>query len=1215
MSQTTLNKDSFVDYHCQRNKKNKKNKRKPAKARKRSKTQYSVPPMHVILSHRRKNSPEECEEGYLSDTPAVHKDDEDIIKHHKFEKVKRSRSPKSSPVMRHKTKSTAAEPECNLLKNKRLSISFESLEVFDDLPNGEHTDQKGTEETEEATSKSAKGDRRGTLHRLFNRAKSSFDLFAKSEKTEKPEKSQKTEHDTIEATEVDRVDDDAATEQNSPKIPRGRATSEPTNSSDSQLSLVQFEEVSKSLDDLQSEFPTTNNEPAGDVSVFIQTKQQGDEKEEMKQNITDLAKVKEPHEHEVAAADNTSQLKGTEDQHISSSTSDLLFKGPDDNQHTQIYSLLNVQLTPVKTEEESDETDDRTKRTQGEPFRSYDTVIHEKLKSKVLDSGQTTRTTSTENVQGTPKEKSVELTRCTSAPVQTKIERFLREVEAENAQLQSLDNAEETTGTTQAREHRTVSIRTVPEMTLRVAQGSAGPTQTTRIPTHASPRGVQVLRPTVKEAPGRVPATEHTAVTTQITAEKTQQFARCTSCLPQIIRTAAEATNVGTLTDKPAMIQDTETLQRAQSCDEATVQRPDCDSKVQTSPKSVNKCTDENTDQQTTTDQTKISHIPNETTKTLKIYVYHTTIVLETVPDPHHLCSSGGCRQAETVSDRNQPEITGELNITQQQMCWEKLVNLDNSEAHSNASPDRPGAEMSHQTEVQREASNTRDDSSASQELLVHHQDGNVEKGTASPSQQPDKEPEKYHNRHTNQNGTEDREQPESVNSQRKGSGGLCPTKTVGMLSEILNELEPVCSTEDMEEPRVARGEKNNPDPTQTPPCGNKHHESLNNDEMGEEGEKHDGVLFKGPATHWQNGDLDGELSSDSDGSSSVPHPDKEEALETCRGISIRNLITMFESGDVRRRHKSSTLPRARPSTSLIHSSHHQAATSSTLPRNIKPHPPVHNKKDALTTIQMSQESSGVWTSMPNLACKATAFDAHATTLKTSNPNNVSSPKVPASKDELQTLQRGKYVSSILLKFQQLQKQNAEGSEHLKRKTQPLLSRSGHYKRALVVGRAKSMTNLASQKLEFTNGPTEVQHLSCENMNSIQLQLPRIDPAQEHSLRKCKSEVFFTDSHESDSSRASGFDSVSETHTHLQTTHRHRISTTDGSDLDLSDGYMAEAEDSDVSPAAHLRTHFSPSFTSEAQVQIRFCSSCVIFFDSRCSVFTLCFVAPQFDSF
>ncbi len=522
---------------------------------------------------------------------------------------------------------------------------------------------------------------------------------------------------------------------------------------------------------------------------------------------------------------------------------------------------------------------------------------------------------------------------------------------------------------------------------------------------------------------------------------------------------------------------------------------------------------------------------------------------------------------------------------------------------------------------------------------------------------------------------------------------GLCPTKTVGMISEILEELEPVCHDDENEETALAVGivqefstealpfvnQKNDQNPTVDKSTKsivtslgegddkekNKkkariaEHESeteenaslcQHTEEISTVADFREDLQMPEPNKFRANSDfsfweskekllgsplpsLNNEEETNSDSSSSsddssIPHPDMEEALEMCKGVRIRKLISFFESGDKPKRRRSLTLPRSGISGDRVRNlsgtgSGLAPRSASTLPRNLKVVSPVSRQ-----TQQVRMSESCWWSSMPNLAPE----------VKGTIPKSRSERKLKEARQEIKTLQKGKFVSSVLLKLQQMGQQR-EPREATNHSLQPIRNRTGDYKKALVIGRAKSMSNLASNE----DLPTQSQYLSVGNVTS-KLSLLSADECQRHvqtseenltsgsrvrkidramqsfqrtralfesgnggSARKWKSEVFFTDSHESDSSRASGIDSAGDSrcpgwhlkpprphHTNTRSSPRlkrvpglavprhlaHRNISDGSSDLDLSDGYVAEAEDSDVSPAQFSK-HFPPSLSTE----------------------------------
>ena len=466
--------------------------------------------------------------------------------------------------------------------------------------------------------------------------------------------------------------------------------------------------------------------------------------------------------------------------------------------------------------------------------------------------------------------------------------------------------------------------------------------------------------------------------------------------------------------------------------------------------------------------------------------------------------------------------------------------------------------------------------------------------------------------------------QTDDVPKQR--SDGLCPTETTNMLSEILNELESTChndeddekmsmvkSKNDMNDSESAR-ERTSTFPSKSRSSGTENDQVFETRQLNEEkdvskvdiasGEmicnqqetddvnrsrlsstdvleestaKNEVELFRALSRD-ENRDVIHDFESSSD-DGSIPHPDKEEALETCRGVKIRNLISLFESGPTRKS-RSSTLPRSGVNQP-IRITDVKARTVSTLPRKIGAIP---IRKDVTGKVNKPIQPDNIWTSLPNLA----QTSSKNLVLGTNDNQDRQDGKRPVgAREEIQTLQKKKFVSSVILKFQQLEKQSLEQK---KSSSQPIKSRNGALKHAQLVGRAKSTSNLTSEEVSrpvlhqikphcvSTGNLLHQQPLSHSQDDSIDLKVFEFDDAQdimENSLRKCKSEVFFTDSHKSDSSRTSGMESARNA-TRLNLRHGLRKLSLRSDSSDLSDGYLAEAEDSDVSPA-----HIPSSFTRE----------------------------------
>ena len=476
---------------------------------------------------------------------------------------------------------------------------------------------------------------------------------------------------------------------------------------------------------------------------------------------------------------------------------------------------------------------------------------------------------------------------------------------------------------------------------------------------------------------------------------------------------------------------------------------------------------------------------------------------------------------------------------------------------------------------------------------------------------------------------------------QKRRTDGSCPTETTNMLSEILNELEPTChNDEDDEEAsrvkdkndmnvseltseRTSRftsqsrssGTKNEDQVFETRQldkekdvskadnasgekiCNSKEIDDVNRSRLpstsvqGESEAKNEVELC--PAlSRDENRNVVHDFESSSD-DGSIPHPDKEEALETCRGVKIRNLISLFESGPSRKS-RSSTLPRSRVNPP-IRITDVRARTVSTLPRKIGAVPIT---KDVAGQARKPLQSDNIWTSMSNLAQRSgtnLVFGAN------DSQDRQDTKRTIGAREEIQTLQKKKFVSNVILKFQQLEKQSLEQS---KSSSQPIKSRNGALRHAQLVGRAKSTSNLTSEEVSWpvlhqtklhcvsTGNLLLQQPLSYSQDESIDLKVFEFDDPQdmENPLRKCKSEVFFTDSHESDSSRASGMESARNASS-LNLRHGFRKLSLCSDSSDLSDGYLAEAEDYDVSPA-----HIPSSFTREVQFHFSlFCFSSQLF--------------------
>ena len=449
--------------------------------------------------------------------------------------------------------------------------------------------------------------------------------------------------------------------------------------------------------------------------------------------------------------------------------------------------------------------------------------------------------------------------------------------------------------------------------------------------------------------------------------------------------------------------------------------------------------------------------------------------------------------------------------------------------------------------------------------------------------------------------------------TQKPRPDGLCPTETKSMLSEILNELEPTCHNDEDDEERSrvqdqndinfseltkertsifhsqsrSSGTENADQVFQTRQldeadnasgekiCSTKEIDNANRsrlpstDALEESEAKYEVELCRALSRDENRNAIQDFDSSSDDGS--IPHPDKEEALETCRVVKIRNLISLFESGPTRKS-RSSTLPRSRV-YSPIRITDVNARKIGAVPI----------RKAVTGKVNKPLQSDNIWTTMPNLAQRS---GTNLVLVTNDNQDRQDGKRPVGAREEIQTLQKKKFVSSVILKFQQLEKQSLE---QRKGSFQPIKSRNGALQHAQLVGRAKSTSNLTSEEV---SGPVSHQtKLHCVSTGNLLLQQPLFhsqdesidlkvfefdDPQDmENPLRKCKSEVFFTDSHESDSSRASGMESARNASS-LNLRHGFRKLSLCSDSSDLSDGYLAEAEDSDVSPA-----HIPSSFTRE----------------------------------
>ncbi len=225
--------------------------------------------MHVIMAHRRKSAKDGEEvdhgSGYLSDSPitSLKPRSQSVTAFERFSPARSpSRSPTSSPILKPRSRSSASLDR-NLKGLRRLSRSFESIDfvgVSTDDELSESRDSSGAN-TEKSSEKPSKSERRGTLSKLFNKAKSSFDLFStRSERSKSDAKesdliSTRTERSKSEAKDLDlfspRSRSDSrdilpgSSESNEkadelPWRPRPRATSEPTKRLGQIFDLVTF---------------------------------------------------------------------------------------------------------------------------------------------------------------------------------------------------------------------------------------------------------------------------------------------------------------------------------------------------------------------------------------------------------------------------------------------------------------------------------------------------------------------------------------------------------------------------------------------------------------------------------------------------------------------------------------------------------------------------------------------------------------------------------------------------------------------------------------------------------------------------------------------------------------------------------------------------------------------------------------------------------------
>ena len=1523
--------------------------------KKRPKTQSSVPPMHVILSHRRTHSHDENNSiGYLSDGPLDdnerrprsksvmtldRKPNEGPRYHGKFAKVKMSKSPKSSPVLRHRTKSTVSAPDSSLLTDKRLSRSFESLVIFDDPSSGENNDIKEVEEIiKPVQGKPPKGERRGTLQRLFTKAKSSFDLFVKAEKAEKAERP--TNDIIANATQGSQKtgDDEDDDYDDIPWKPRPRTTSEPLKSGEMLFSLVAFDDVTKSLDDLSSDRrnveetqqpdSSINREMSNSGSVFLSphnNEESSPQSSETQPNVTksqdDINEHSQTAEIMVLNAEThlpddleTSSDDGTipETQEQADDNYELIFEMEMDKTLDEMQ--LDIQNTP--TQDLTEDTINTVADKQGDEFSTgmfsdlvnnkgseparikdkADIHIVESMALNTLIIGQTntsdndrdssdeligiktgdntsdvaetsavinesspvdegtavSKSQSTDSVskvnvlckntdegiqsqvkysdESTPKDDVMGTTEIqvsqlvtsiqspdiknqdeniNEAPTTEKGTNTIDDTTVNNAQsgtqissllnveLQQLEDRTDTTLlynvedrlqngfrsagdlgdlTTQTgdvnevsseeptewhcgrgltieydkecqsklidKEEIQVKLCEVQTKEVKSIEENSGvdlatvnensednkvdefsrkffPEQIANlhelsvdIPNlnfDTIPDSTQIILKTVDVNQVSVSKTEpieemvnvidsinHSVFALELISDTALGFPECCSAIPRCTcdTVTYHKRSVFITMDEPkqdsqiVLIGTSNMDKHPETEDEtyapgtdAVKHSNDLSNKI----KSSLEVEEENKNTKESNDNENNHQVNTEFTTKWKIYVYHTTMVLETISGPVSHTAPDATNRAEeedkkfaTISDAQairsinmaenndimHAEVFETLNSIpdprhrNEEECYQDRDDLPipviRIESPTTAESSFSGAESSDRSSQDSSKEITH---SQNQEDLVtpEQHDESRETGTPEDLNLGDKDSveceenstaeetsdtEKTDNRfnsHTEPTTKEIEEKriPPGETSvhktddiQKPRQDGLCPTETTNMLSEILNELEPACHNDedqdDEETPKVkvkaendikvseAISKQTNRIPSLSRfSCTENEDQGFETRQLDEENyisklditsgeticnqqEIDEGNRFRLPSTDVpeesmtkndaercrtlsQNKNIsaiqDSESCSD-DGS--IPHPDKEEALETCRGVKIRNLISLFESGTARQS-RTSTLPRSGVNLPIS-----KTRTVSTLPRKTRD---VPIRKAVAGKVSKPLQSENIWASMPNLAQRS------GTNGTDDSQDRQDSKRAMGAREEIQTLQKKKFVSSVILKFQQLEKQSL--GEQWRGGSQPIKNRNGALKHAQLVGRAKSTSNLASEEVSIpalhqtkphcvsTGNLLHQQPLSYSQDESIDLNVFEFDDAQdtENSLRKCKSEVFFTDSHESDSSRASGMESARNA-SRLNLRHGFRKLSLRSDSSDLSDGYLAEAEDSDVSPA-HMTNHFPSSFTRE----------------------------------
>ena len=1455
--------------------------------------------------------------------------------HGKFAKVKMSKSPKSSPVLRHRTKSTVSAPDTSLLTDKRLSRSFELLVIFDDPPSsGENNDIKEVEEiTEPVQGKPPKGERRGTLQRLFTKAKSSFDLFAKAEKAEKAERSRSETIANLAEVSQKTSDDDDDDNDDKPWKPRPRATSEPFKSGEMLFSLVAFDDVTKSLDDLSSDLrnveetlqpdssinremsnsgsvflsslnnqasstqrngtqpnvtmsqdgtneqnqtaetmvlnaeadlpddletysddgtiPETReqaddnyelifememdksldemqldieNTPTQDLTedtIIITTDAQGDELSDLFDEGSEPARIKDTADIHVVDSMALNPLANTFDNDRDTSEELTVFKTGDDNpdvaetnessrksQSTDTDPKVNSLCintgdiskernagvckntdesiqSPIKYLDESKPKDDImgtakihtcqfVAGTQSPDIRSQDEEINEALTTdKVTDIKDTDlnnaqsaiQISSLLNVELQKPEDAMEITICYSVedglqngfdsagdlgylktqtsevkeesneePIEwqcgrsfaiesdkeyqsklidkeEKHAKLLYEVQTKGELVEENLGADLATVNENSEHNKVNELRRnffpeqianlhelsvdIPNLNFDTVSNSKQIMLRTADVNQVSVSKTEPIKETVNE----IGSINHSVLALELIDEKVLGFPGCCSLIPRCTSDTSTYNierNVVITMAEPKQDSQVVLSTPNHKNEHPETEYETCAPRTDAGKHSNDLCNAivsslEVGEETKSTKESNHNENNQEFTTKWKIYVYHTTVVLETIsspvsPTPTPDTSNNSTNQAEE-SDKELGTISDEEGIVSNKMAennndvmhtevFETLNTIPdlrqrNEEYYQDGedfpipvirieSPTSAESSFSGAESSDRSNDDTREKitHSQNQKILVTTEQHDELRETRNPEdlRLRDKNTVECEGNSTAEETNNTKEIDNRFNTQtesatkkteenwvlqgetsthmikdayKRRQDGLCPTETTSMLSEILNDLEPTCHNDedDEETPRVNEGNKINvsevtskqknrilspskssctesedEDFETTPPDEEKDiykevissgEKTSNHQEIDET--NHSRVLSTDVPEEFtpknttelcrrfsqdENSNAIRDSESCSDGGS-IPHPDKEEALETCRGVKIRNLISLFESGTTRKS-RTSTLPRSGVNPRIRDV---KARTVSTLPRKTGA---VPIRKAAVENVSKPLLSDNIWASMPNLAQRSGTNSVLGTN---ACQHSQDTKRAIGAREEIQTLQKKKFVSSVILKFQQLEKQSL--GEQWKGCSQPITSRNGAVKHAQLVGRAKSTSNLTSEEVSrpalhqikphcvSTGNLLDQQPLSCSHDESIDLKVFEFDDAQdmENPLRKCRSEVFFTDSHESDSSRASGIES-SRNATRQNLRHGFRKLSLCSDSSDLSDGYLAEAEDSDVSPA-HMTNHFPSSFTRE----------------------------------